>query len=152
MDVPTVRGIGLEVGQGIYYSNVFYWDRTDGARAFTQRLLKLNKGTYPAQNVAGAYSATLHYLKAVAAVGPEKAKADGRAVVAEMKATPYDDSVFGKGIVRADGRMMNSTYLFQIKRPDESHGEWDVSKLAGTVAPEDCIRPLSAGACEMAKG
>jgi len=41
----------------------FYWDLNDGTRAFTKRLIALNKGTYPAQNVAGAYSATMHYLR-----------------------------------------------------------------------------------------
>ena len=152
MDVPTVRAIGLEQGQGLFYSNTFYWDMNDGTRAFTKRLLALNNGIHPSQNVAGAYSATLHYLKAVAALGLEKAKADGRAVVAQMKAFPYDDPLFGKGIVRADGRMMNPTYLFEVKRPDQSKGEWDVSTIAGTVPPEQCIRPLAEGSCAMVKG
>jgi branched-chain amino acid transport system substrate-binding protein len=152
MDVPTVRAIGLDQGQGLYYSNTFYWDRTDGTRAFTKRLTALNNGTYPSQNVAGAYSAVLHYLKAVAALGVAKAKSDGRAVVARMKATPYDDPVFGQGTVRAEGRMMNPTYLFQVKRPTESRSEWDCSILAAAVAPDECIRPLAEGTCEMAKG
>ena len=152
MDVPTVRAIGLDQGQGLYYSNTFYWDRTDGTRAFTRRLTALNNGTYPSQNVAGAYSAVLHYLKAVAVLGVAKAKSDGRAVVARMKAMPYDDPVFGQGTVRADGRMMNPTYLFQVKRPTESRSEWDCSILAAAVAPDECIRPLAEGTCEMAKG
>jgi branched-chain amino acid transport system substrate-binding protein len=152
MDVPTVRAIGLEQGQGLFYSNAFYWDMNDGTRAFTKRLLALNNGIYPSQNVAGAYSATLHYLKAVAALGVEKAKADGRAVVAQMKEIPYDDPLFGHGTVRADGRMMNTTYLFQVKRPDQSHAEWDCSIQAGVVPPEQCIRPLAEGACAMVKG
>jgi len=152
MDVPTVRAIGLYQGQGLYYSNTFYWDRTDGTRAFTRRLTALNNGTYPSQNVAGAYSAVLHYLKAVAVLGVAKAKSDGRAVVARMKAMPYDDPVFGQGTVRADGRMMNPTYLFQVKRPAESRSEWDCSILAAAVAPDECIRPLAEGTCEMAKG
>lgn len=152
MDVPTVRAIGLELGQGLYYSNTFYWDRTDGTRTFTRRLTALNNGTYPSQNVAGAYSAVLHYLKAAAAVGIARAKSDGRAVVERMKAMPYDDMVFGTGAVRADGRMMNPTYLFQIKRPAESRSEWDCATLAATVPPEECVRPLAEGSCAFAKG
>jgi hypothetical protein len=35
---------------------------------------------------AGDYAATLHYLKALANMGVAVAKADGRAVVARMKA------------------------------------------------------------------
>ncbi len=43
---------------------------------------------------AGVYAAVLHYLKAVDKVG---SPADGRAVVAAMKAMPTDDPLFGKG-------------------------------------------------------
>jgi branched-chain amino acid transport system substrate-binding protein len=152
MDVAQVRAIGLERAQGLYYSNAFYWDRDDGTRTFTKRLIALNDGTYPGQNTAGAYSATLHYLKAVAAVGAAAAHNDGRAVIAQMKAQPYDDPAFGRGTVRGDGRMMNPTYLFQVKKPDESHAEWDCSKLASTVPAEECVRPLAESACTMAKG
>src|SRR5262245_60290096 len=105
MDVPTVRAIGLAQSQGLYYSNAFYWDMNEGTRAFTRRVTAINDGTYPSQNVAGAYSAALHYLKAVAAVGVEAARS-GRAVVSRMKKVPYDDPVFGQGTLRADGRKM----------------------------------------------
>ncbi|MBR0934279.1 ABC transporter substrate-binding protein [Bradyrhizobium jicamae] len=152
MDVPTVRAIGLTQAQGLYYSNAFYWDMNDNTRAFTRRLVAVNNGTYPAQNVAGAYSATLHYLKAVAALGVGAAQSSGRAVVAQMKAEPFDDPVFGRGTVRADGRMMNNTYLFQVKAPGESTSDWDCSKLAGTVSPQDGIRSIASGSCTMAKG
>lgn len=152
MDVPTVRAIGLDQAKGLYYSNTFYWDMDEGTRAFTKRLTALNGGTYPAQNVAGAYSATLHYLKAVAAIGIEAARNSGRAAVTQMKAVPYDDTVFGKGIVRADGRMMNNTYLLQVKAPGESKSEWDCATIVGTVSPDDGIRPLASGSCDMAKG
>jgi branched-chain amino acid transport system substrate-binding protein len=69
-----------------------------------------------------------------------------------MKAAPYDDSVFGRGTLRADGRMMNNTYLFQVKAPGESKSDWDCSKLASTVSPQDGIRPIASGSCAMAKG
>jgi branched-chain amino acid transport system substrate-binding protein len=69
-----------------------------------------------------------------------------------MKAMPYDDMVFGQGTVRAYGRMMNPTYLFQVKRPSDSHSDWDCSTLVASVPPEECVRPLSEGACDIAKG
>src|SRR5260370_14613660 len=89
MDVPTVRAIGLEQGQGLYYSNTFYWDRTDGTRAFTKRLTALNNGTYPSQNVADAYSPLRHYLMAGGGRGVLKAQVARRAAVALLLATPY---------------------------------------------------------------
>ena len=66
---------------------------------------------------AGVYAATLHYLKAVDALG---ASSDGKAVVQEMKKLPTDDPLFGKGSVRADGRKLHNMYLFEVKKPEES--------------------------------
>ena len=66
---------------------------------------------------AGVYSAVIHYLKAVEAL---KADGDGRAVVAKMKELPTDDPLFGKGVVRADGRKIHDAYLFEVKKPAES--------------------------------
>ena len=43
---------------------------------------------------AGVYSAITHYLKSVAAL---KADGDGAKVVAQMKAMPTDDKLFGQG-------------------------------------------------------
>src|SRR3546814_5860761 len=69
---------------------------------------------------AGVYSSVLHYLKAVEALGDD----DGGAVIAKMKELPTDDPLFGKGSVRADGRKIHDMYLFEVKKPEESSGEW----------------------------
>ena len=47
---------------------------------------------------AGVYSAVMHYLKAVHALGSD---ADGAKVVAKMKEMPTDDKLFGKGTDRS---------------------------------------------------
>ncbi len=88
-----------------------------------------------------------HYLKAVAAVGSPK---DGRAVVAKMKEIPVDDPLFGKGQVRADGSVTHPMYLFQVKAPSESKGEWDYYKLVGTLTPEQAFGPIDP-ACPLVK-
>ena len=64
---------------------------------------------------AGCYGATLHYLKAVADMGVAAAKADGRAVVARMKAMPTDDDAFGPGRIREDGRKIHPVFLFDMR-------------------------------------
>ncbi len=66
---------------------------------------------------AGDYSGVLHYLKAVKALGVDRAKASGRAVVAQMKAMPTDDDCFGAGSIRVDGRKIHPAYLFTVKSP-----------------------------------
>jgi branched-chain amino acid transport system substrate-binding protein len=40
-------------------------------------------------------------------------KCDGAAVPAKMKETATDDRLFGKGIVRADGRKIHDAYPFE---------------------------------------
>jgi branched-chain amino acid transport system substrate-binding protein len=95
---------------------------------------------------AGVYASVLHYLKAVDKVG---AATDGKAVVAAMKAMPTDDPLFGKGSIRADGRKIHPMYLFQVKSPAESKGEWDYFKLVSTIPADEAFRPLKDGGCPL---
>jgi branched-chain amino acid transport system substrate-binding protein len=118
----------------------------DGTRAWTKRWQAEMPGKFPGMNQAGDYSATLHYLKAVAAL---KSKDDGKAVVAKMKEIPTDDPLFGKGYVRADGRKIHPTYLFEVKSPEESKYPGDVYKLRTTVPAEEAFRPLKDGGCPL---
>ncbi len=150
MDVPTVHAIGLKDSQGMFYSNAFYWAMNDGARKFTDRMLPLTNGIRPCQNVAGTYSATLHYLKAAAAVGQETAKTNGAAVVAKMKEMQVTDPLYGPAVIRANGRLMNKMYLFQVKQPSQSTGEWDYVQAVETVEPEKAFRPMTQASCAMA--
>ncbi len=105
----------------------------------------------PNQNHAGAYAATLHYLKAVKQLGPAAAKADGRAVVAAMKQIPADDPLFGHSVVREDGRVVHDMYLLQAKKPSEMTGSWDYMRIAATVPGTEAFRPINEGGCKMVK-
>jgi branched-chain amino acid transport system substrate-binding protein len=96
---------------------------------------------------AGDYSGTLHYLKAVADLGVQAAKASGAATVARMKAMPTDDDAFGQGTIRADGRKMHPAYLFEVKKPEESRGPFDYYKLLQSTPAEQAFRPLADGGC-----
>ncbi|MBV8398897.1 MAG: ABC transporter substrate-binding protein [Acetobacteraceae bacterium] len=146
MTVVDVHALGSGTAQGLRFTESFYWDLNDRTRAFTDRL-RPKIGRVPTMFQAGDYAASLHYLKAVADMGVPAAKADGRAVVARMKALPTDDDCFGKGYVRGDGRKIHPSYLFQVKSPDESKEEWDLYKLIATTPAGDAFRPLSEGGC-----
>ncbi|WP_424138354.1 ABC transporter substrate-binding protein [Roseomonas chloroacetimidivorans] len=148
--VQDVKSLGLETAQGLTISESFYWDLNDRTRAFTERLKpRLTNGNMPNMDHAAAYSATLHYLKVVSELGVARAKADGRAVVAAMKRLPTEDDCFGKGIVRADGRKIHPMYLFEVKKPSESTGPWDLLKMVGTTPAESAFRPLAEGGCSL---
>ena len=145
--VTDVQALGLKTAQGLVLTETWYWDMNDANRAWTKRWqAERQGGKFPSMVVAGVYSATLHYLKAVAAL---KSAADGKAVVNQMKAMPTDDSLFGKGYIRADGRKIHPAYLFQVKKPEESKYPGDDYILRATIPAEEAFRPLKDGGCPM---
>ena len=80
-----------------------------------------------------------------------KSDADGKAVVEEMKKLPTDDPLFGKGAIRADGRKIHPMYLFEVKKPSESKGPWDLYKIRATIPAAEAFRPLSQSDCPLVK-
>ena len=145
-----IRSIGIGTAAGTRLSETYYWDLNERTRGF-QRRIQPKVPLWPNMAQAGDYSCTLHYLKTVADMGAAAAKADGAATVARMKAMPTDDDCFGPGRIREDGRKIHPVYLFEVKQPAESKGEWDLYKLLGTTPGEEAFRPLSEGACPMVK-
>ena len=140
--ITDVHGIGLQAAQGLILTEAFYWDLDDGTRAWSKRFAERNGGKYPTMIHAGVYSAVLHYLKAVEAL---KSDADGAKVVAQMKRTPTDDPLFGKGTIREDGRKIHDMYLFQVKKPAESKAPYDYYTLRATIPAAEAFRPLDQG-------
>jgi branched-chain amino acid transport system substrate-binding protein len=146
--LTDVHSLGLKTAQGLVFTAAWYWDLTDDDRAFAKAFAADNKGMHPTMVQAGVYSAVMHYLKAVEALGSD---ADGAAVVAKMKEMPTDDKLFGKGQVRADGRKIHDLYLFEVKTPAESKAPWDYYKLRATIPAADAFRPLDQGDCPLVK-
>ena len=144
--IADVQALGLQAAQGLILTEPFYWDMNDGTRSWTKRWQADRTGKFPTTVQAGVYSATLHYLKAIAAL---KSAADGKAVVAEMKKIPTDDPLFGKGVVRADGRTIHPAYLFQVKSPTESKYPGDDYILKATIPADQAFRPISEDNCPL---
>ena len=144
--ISDVQALGLKVAQGLVLTETFYWDMNDATRAWTKRWQAERPGKFPAMTVAGVYAATMHYLKAVAAL---KSATDGKAVVAKMKDMPTDDPLFGKGYIRADGRKIHPAYLFEVKTPEESKYPGDDYKLRATIPAEEAFRPMKDDNCPM---
>jgi branched-chain amino acid transport system substrate-binding protein len=146
--VADIKALGLQTAQGLVLSESFYWDLNDETRAFSKRFAERNGGKMPTMVHAGVYAGTLHYLKAVEALKDK----DSAKVMAKMKEMPTDDPLFGKGQIRADGRKLHPMYLFEVKKPSESKGEWDLYKLVSTIPTEQAFRPLNEGNCPLVKG
>ena len=144
--VTDVQALGLKTAQGLVLTETWYWDMNDANRAWTKRWQAERQGKLPSMVQAGVYSATLHYLKAVAAL---KSAADGKAVVNQMKAIPTDDPLFGKGYIRTDGRKIHPAYLFQVKKTEESKYPGDNYILRATIPAEEAFRPMKDDNCPM---
>jgi branched-chain amino acid transport system substrate-binding protein len=95
----------------------------------------------------GVYSATTHYLKAIAAAGTDETNA----VNEKMRATPVDDVFVKNGRIREDGRMVHEVYLFEVKKPSESKAPWDYYKLVATIPPDQAFLPLAQSKCSLVK-
>jgi branched-chain amino acid transport system substrate-binding protein len=147
--ISDVKALGLPTAQGLVFTEAWYWDLNDANRDFAKRFAPRNKGIHPSMIHAGVYSAVTHYLKAVSDL---KSDADGKAVVAKMKSMPTDDKLFGKGTIRADGRKIHPMYLFEVKKPEESKGPWDLYKLRATIPADEAFRPISEGKCPLVSG
>ncbi|MFO1028594.1 MAG: ABC transporter substrate-binding protein [Acetobacteraceae bacterium] len=146
-----VKSVGLGTAQGLYGTMPWVWNMNEAALAFADRFSPLYKGNKPNFYHAGSYSAVTHYLKAVAALGADAAKASGRAAVAKMKEIPTDDPLYGPGKVREDGKYVHTEYVWQSKTPAESKGPWDYFKKSATIPADQAFKPMSEGGCPLVK-
>jgi branched-chain amino acid transport system substrate-binding protein len=144
-----VAALGLPTAQGLTLTETWYWDMNDTNRAWTKRWQQERSGKFPTMIHAGVYAGITHYLKAVVAT---KSTADGKAVVAQMKKTPTDDPLFGKGQIRADGRKTHPAYLLEVKKPTESKHPGDFYHVRATIETEEAFRPLKDGGCPLVSG
>ena len=145
--INDIHALGLKTAQGLIFTDPWYWDQNDTNRAFAREYFAA-LGRMPGYTVVGVYSAVIHYLRAVEALGSH---ADGKAVIAKMKELPTEDRLMGKGYVRVDGRKIHPMYLFEVKTPEESKAPWDYYKQLATIPAEEAWRPLDQSECPLAK-
>ena len=142
LSVIDVKALGLAEAGGTVLTEGFYWDLDDGTRAFSNRFLARH-GAMPSEIQAGIYSAVLHYLKAVAAAR----STDASTVMHAMRTVPIQDDVVRHAVLRPDGRMVHDYYVYEVKKPEQSHGPWDLLTLVDTIPGPDAFRSLADGHC-----
>ena len=144
--ITDIHSVGLKAAQGLQFVTAFYWDRDDESRAWAKRFFERH-GRMPTMAQAGVYSATRHYLRAIAAAGTDEAKG----VMAKMREIPVDDFFAHDGHIREDGRLVHDMYLVQVKTPEESKGPWDYYKVVATIPGEKAFRPQEDAGCPLVK-
>jgi branched-chain amino acid transport system substrate-binding protein len=146
--ITDVHALGLNTAQGLLLTESFYWDLNDDTRAWSKEFGGAHRGRMPTMVQAGVYASVLHYLKALEAL---KSDSDGVKIIERMKATPTDDKLFGKGMIRQDGRKIHDAYLFEVKKPAESKYPYDYYKLRSTIPVDQAFRPMAEGGCALVK-
>ena len=135
--ITDTHSLGLDKAKGLLLTSAFYWDQDDATRAWSKRFAERNKGRMPTMVQAGVYSATRHYLKAVAKAGTD----DGLVVAKTMRDMPVDDFMTRNARIRGDGWVLRDLYLFQVKTPAESKGPWDYYRLIRAIPAADAAPP-----------
>lgn len=144
--ITDLKGLGLEIAQGLQYVDPFYWDFDEQTRAWSQRFMQVHKAM-PSFNQAGDYSAVMQYLKAIEIAGTD----DADAVMKQLRATKFNDFFLRNAYLRVDGRMVRDMYLMEVKKPSESKSEWDLAKLKRVIPGDEAYMSLAQSACPLVK-
>ena len=143
--LTDIDALTLPVAKGLVVTTGFYWDQSDGTRAFAKRFGD-RFGKMPTKAQANTYQAVRHWLQAVAQVGTT----DAAVVIPRMKATPTDQ--FGvPGSIRQDGRVLYPVTVYEVKQPSESKARWDYYKPLRTIPASEAFLPPQTDKCDFLK-
>jgi branched-chain amino acid transport system substrate-binding protein len=143
--LTDVHAVGLDVAQGLYLLDGFYWDQNKEARDWAVRFQARHKGAMPTKEHAATYSAVMHYLKAVDLSGTD-ASEQANAAMRTLEVNHFGH----KGSIRVDGRVLFDETLYQVKSPAESKASWDYLKRVRVISRDVAFRPLEQGGCPLA--
>jgi branched-chain amino acid transport system substrate-binding protein len=144
--INDVHSLGLNLTQGMYLTDGWYWDKDPETRAWSKRYFAKMKKS-PSMLQAADYSAAANYLKAVKAVGTD----DSDKVMAYLKANKINDMFAKNGVIRPDGRMVHDMYLMEVKKPAESKYPWDYYKVVATIPGDQAYATKAETKCSLWK-
>jgi branched-chain amino acid transport system substrate-binding protein len=144
--INDVHSLGLNITQGMYLTDGWYWDLNDDTRKWSARYFEKMK-KMPSMFQAADASATGQYLKAVKATGGT----DADKIMAYLRANKINDFFTKNGVVRPDGRMVHDMYLMEVKKPSESKRPWDYYKLVQTIPGDQAYMTKAESKCALWK-
>ncbi len=142
--LAEVKGLGLQSAQGLTLTEGWYWDQNDDNRAFAKRF-QAKTGKMPNMIHMGTYSTVMQYLKAIQKAGTDETEAVAKA----LHEMPVQDAFTKNGKVLPNGRMVYDMYLFQVKKPEESKGEWDMYKQLATIPGDQAYMKVADSGCQL---
>ncbi len=146
MFINDIHSLGLNLTQGMYLTDGWYWDQNDDTRKWSKRYFEKMK-KMPSMLQAADYSAATQYLSAVKATGTD----DADKVMAKLKSTKISDVFTKNGVIRPDGRMVHDMYLMEVKKPSESKYPWDYYKVMQTIPGDQAYMTKAESKCALWK-
>jgi len=144
--INDIHSLGLNLTQGMYLTDGWYWDMNADTRAWSKRYFEKMKKE-PSMLQAADFSAASNYLKAVKATGTD----DGDKVMAYLKANKINDMFAKGGVVRPDGRMVHDMYLMEVKKQADSKYPWDYYKVVATIPGDQAYATKAETKCSLWK-
>ncbi|KRB84535.1 ABC transporter substrate-binding protein [Noviherbaspirillum sp. Root189] len=146
MFITDVHSLGLNLTQGMYLTDGWYWDQNADTRAWSKKFFDKIK-RMPTMLHAADYSVTSQYLAAVKATGTD----DSDKVMAKLKSTKINDVFAKNGVIRPDGRMVHDMYLMEVKKQSESKYPWDYYKVVQTIPGDQAYATKAESKCSLWK-
>ena len=144
--LSDIHSLGLKNTEGLLHTTSWYWDKDDDSRKFANQYFAKMK-RMPTDVQAADYSATMTYLKAVAAVK----STDADKVMEYLKKTPINDFYAKGGVIRPDGRMVHEMYLVQVKSLAESKKPWDYLNIVKKIPGDQVFTTKAESKCALWK-
>jgi len=146
MFITDIHSLGLNLTQGMFLTDGWYWDQNADTRAWSKKFFDKIK-RMPTMLHAADYSVTYQYLNAVKATGSD----DGDKVMEQLKKTKINDMFAKNGVIRPDGRMVHDMYLMEVKKPGESKYPWDYYKVVQTIPGDQAYATKAESKCSLWK-
>ena len=144
--LSDIHSLGLKNTEGLLHTTSWYWDKDDESRKFANQYFAKMK-RMPTDVQAADYSATMTYLKAVAAVK----STDADKVMEYLKKTPINDFYAKGGVIRPDGRMVHEMYLVQVISLAESKKPWDYLNIVKKIPGDQVFTAKADSKCALWK-
>jgi branched-chain amino acid transport system substrate-binding protein len=144
--LTDIHSLGLNLTQGMYLTDGWYWDQNAESRAWSKKFFEKIK-RMPTMLHAADYSVTYQYLNAVKAIGTD----DADKVMEQLKKTKINDMFTKNGVIRPDGRMVHDMYLMEVKKQSESKYPWDYLKVAQTIPGDQAYTTKAESKCALWK-
>jgi hypothetical protein len=65
----------------------------------------------------------------------------------ELKSKPINDFIIRNGHIQDDGSLVHDMYLYEVKKPSESKGPWDLYKLIATIPGAEAYKRPRGNEC-----